>query len=271
MKSILVHIHRDDGQNARFKAALDVTRAFDGHLSCLQVTPLETFAPIDPYGVSFMMAQVIERISDEEKTERAAIEARLKDEPISWEWQTHAGAPSRLLAAHSWLADLVVLSATTKGMRPRIDAPQTAADVVIRASAPVLAVPHDANGIDCAGAALIAWDGSAEASTALRHALPLLKKAGSVTLVTVDRDENMDLPASEATAYLARHGITASETDLKREGRAVSQVLLEAARTSGASYIVMGAYGHSRLRESVLGGVTKDMLERTTLPLLLAH
>lgn len=271
MKSILVHIHRDDGQDARLKAALDVTRAFDGHLACLQVTPLETFAPVDPYGVSFMMAQVIERISDEEKTERAAIERRLKDEPISWEWQTHAGAPSRLLAAHSWLADLVVLSASGKGMRPRIDAPQTAADVVIRASAPVLAVPHDSNGIDCAGAALIAWDGSAEASTALRHALPLLKKAGAVTLVTVDRDDELDLPGSEAIAYLARHGIKATELDLQRKGRSVSQVLLETARTSGASYLVMGAYGHSRLRESVLGGVTKEMLEKTTLPLVLAH
>lgn len=271
MKSILVHIHRDDGQDARFKAAVDLARAFGGHLTCLQVTPLETFAPVDPYGVSLMMAQLIERISDEEKRERATIEARLKEEPVSWEWRTQTGGPSRLLAAHSWLADLVVLSASTKGARGRIDAPQTAADVVMRTSAPVLAVPHDCNGIDYAGAALVAWDGSAEAATALRSAVPLLQKAGSVTLVTVERNEDLDFPASEALAYLARHGIAATERDLRRGGRAVSEVLLEAARTSGASYIVMGAYGHSRLRESVLGGVTKDMLEQTTLPLVLAH
>ncbi len=271
MKSILVHIHRDEGQEARFQAALDVARFFEGHLTCLQVAPLETFASIDPYGVSHLMSETAEKVREFAASEQKAMEDRLKKEGASWDWHSHTGDPARLLGNHSWLADLVVVSSPGDDWKQRFDAPPTAADVVVRSRAPVLVMPDDARGFDCSGPVAVAWNGSPESCVALRSALPLLKKASGVHILTVDEDDGYDFPPTEASAYLSRHGISSDLLDLSEGSAPISDTLINAAETRGATCIVMGAYGHSRFRENILGGVSRGMLQKARLPLLLAH
>ena len=271
MKSVLVHIHRDDGQEARFQAALDVVRAFEGHLACLQTAPLETFAAVDPYGVSYLLAQTVEQIREIEQEEKAQFEARLANEGLSWDWHSHSGDPIRLIADHSWLADLVVVSAPGREWKPRLEAPPVSAEVVMKSRAPVLVVPEASRGLDCTGPVAVAWNGSPEACAALRGALPLLKHASSVTLVAVANDDGFDLPPIEASTYLARHGVPSELIELKPDGGPVSDLLLDAAEVRKAACLVTGAYGHSRLRENILGGVTRGLLQKSAIPLLLAH
>jgi nucleotide-binding universal stress UspA family protein len=88
--------------------------------------------------------------------------------------------------------------------------------------------------------------------------------------VTVTEDRHA-FPAVEGCRYLALHGIEAELRDLPREGRPIGEMLLEAAASLGARYVVMGAYGHSRVREAVLGGVTRRMMQESPVPLLLGH
>ena len=272
MKSILVHINRDDGQEARFQAALDVVRAFEGHLTCLQIAPLETFAAVDPYGVSFLLAQTVEQIREFEEQEKKKFEDRLKNEGLSWDWHSHSGDPSRLIADHSWLADLVVVSAPGREWKPRLEAPPTGAEVVTKARAPVLVVPEASRGFDCTGTVVVAWNGSPESSAAVRAALPLLKHASSVSLIAVGQeDKDHDLPPIEASAYLSRHGVASELVEVRADGAPVSDTLLEVAEARKAACLVTGAYGHSRLRENILGGVTRGLLQKATMPLLLAH
>jgi nucleotide-binding universal stress UspA family protein len=271
MKSVLVHINRDDGQEARLQAALDAVRAFEGHLTCLQVAPLETFAAVDPYGVSYLLAQTVEQIRTLEQEEQAKFEARLANEGLSWDWHCHSGDPARLIADHSWLADLVVVSAPGREWTPRLTAPPVSAEVVMKSRAPVLVVPEASRGFDCGGVVAVAWNGSPEACAALRGALPLLRRASAVSLVAVTGDDDFDLPPIEASTYLARHGVASELVEVKAGDGPVSDALLDAAATRKAACLVSGAYGHSRLRENILGGITRGLLQKSTIPLLLAH
>jgi nucleotide-binding universal stress UspA family protein len=121
---------------------------------------------------------------------------------------------------------------------------------------------------------MLAWDESAEALTAMRHALPLMKQADRVDVVMVDppshSPERSD-PGGAVTLMLARHGIRAEVSILSRTLPRISECLSRFAREHDIDMIVMGAYGHSRFREAVLGGPTRDMLEQSDLPLFMAH
>ncbi len=271
MKSILLHINRDEGQEARFQAAVDIARYFESHLNCLQVAPLEIFASADPYGVSYLVSESLEKIREVAGDEQAAMENRLRSEGLPWDWHYHPGDPARLLGDHSWLTDLVVISAPDGDWKPRLSAPPTAADVVVRSRAPVLVVPSASRGFDCTAPIAIAWNGSAESCAAIRAAMPLLRQASAVHLLTVAEEHGPDFPPVEASAYLSRHGVASELQELERGSAPISETLLEGAQRCKAGCLVMGAYGHSRLRESVLGGVTRGMLQKASLPLLLAH
>ncbi|WP_336979998.1 universal stress protein [Altererythrobacter fulvus] len=272
MKSVLVQINRDTGQEARFQVALDIVRHFKGHLSCLQVAQVEAFAALDPYGVGHMLSETISIVREAEEAEKKAFETRLKNEGVSWDWISETGDPSRMIVDHSWLSDLVVVSAPSGEWLPRIDAPPTAAEVLVRSRAPVLVVPDACRGIDCDAPVAIAWNGSPESCAAIRGALPLLRHAQSVCLLNAVLPEgDYDLPSTEAATYLARHGVTCELVELHPGSGPVTDAVLEAAEARKAGMLVMGAYGHSRLRENILGGVTRGMLQKARLPLLLAH
>lgn len=271
MKSILVHINPDEGQESRLQAALDIVRCFEGHLTSLQVSPVETFAAMDPYGVGQLLSDTAEKVRAYAAEQKEKIEERLQNEGIAWEWHSHLGDAARLLGDHSWLSDLVVVSSPGKDWKPRFEAPPAAADVAVRSRAPVLVVPDESRGFDCTGPMAIAWNGSPESCVAIRAALPMLRKASSVHVLTVAEEEGFDFPSVEASAYLSRHGIESELHELERDSAPISDLLLETAEAQRAVCLVMGAFGHSRLRENILGGVTRGMLQRATLPLLLSH
>lgn len=269
MKSVLLYANDDSGMPSRLEAGLDVARAFDSHITFLQVTPYNAFIMGDPFGGAYALPEVMAEIRAAETTHRSRIESDLSNEGATWDWLNYDGQPAQVVLDRSRLADLVVLS-----MQPRDgrgDGPLSlTGDVAIHARAPVLAVPHECRKCDVFGPALVAWNGSMEGSHAIRLALPMLQKAKAVHIVTVSDDET-GFPAVDACKYLARHGVTAELHEWPRDGRRVADAILDAAARLDASYIVMGAYGHSRIREAVLGGVTRDLLADSNLPLLLAH
>lgn len=270
MKNILLHIHDDDAQSDRMAVALDVARQTGGHLSCVQVTPVEAYAG-DPYGGLFGMAALIDTIHDQEKALRLATEARLVGSGVAWDWRSQDGNVVETLIDQAMLADLVVLSQPATAQRRVARQPLAiVGDVVMYTRCPVLMVPHGVVRLDLAGPVVVAWNGSAEAAHALRLALPLLKRADGVHLVEVS-DDVPGMAAREAAQWLSRHGISADVHEWPAKGRRVSVALLHAVAELSASYIVMGAYGHSRLRETVLGGVTRELIASTNVPLLLAH
>ena len=268
MKSILLHINADSGQDARLEAALDVVRAFDAHLICVQVSLFNAFVMADPYGAVY--PELFAELDAAQEAEKVRIEDRLAREGVSWEWLQVNDAPVHLIVSQARLADLVVLSKPPHGRTDPGRPLSIAADIAIHSRAPVLAVPPEIRRFDCAGAAAVAWNGSFEAAHALRLTVPMLRAASEVHLITVSEDKS-DFPATDASVYLARHGISSELHEKDANGRLVAEALASVVARVKAEYLIAGAYGHSRVRETILGGVTRDLLHHGSIPLVLAH
>lgn len=267
MKNILVLIHDDAGQEARFQCALDLARAVQGHLTCLDVTMLPV--PADDYGVFGAAATLIAEEKAREEQNRARIQLRIADEEVPYDWIDVAGDFVTALKDASAMMDVIVVNRQLDST-PYPDMFGTAADLLVKSGKPVLAVPESARRLDAFGPALVAWDGSREAEAALRAAVPLLKHAEHVTILEVD-DGSIKVAAFDAAEYLARNGI--KPRILRRDAHQdiPSTVILDEIEAIGAAYLVMGGFGHSRFIQALLGGVTRRMLRECPVPLLLAH
>ena len=271
MKNILLLVHDDAGQEARFQAALDVTRVLDGHLKCVDVTPLN-LVPADPYGAGLAAdggAILLDREQRQESANKVRLQQRLSVEDVPWDWADTIGFFSRSIEEAATLADLIVVNRRLDDDSIP-DMRRIASELIVEAQIPVLAVPQHATGFSVAGAAVVAWDGSSEAAAALAAAIPLLKRARSVALLEID-DGSIGSPAEDAAAYLSRHGIHPTILRTRRPGAMVADVLLEKIATERFDYLVMGGFGHSRFAEACFGGVTRAMLTHSPVPLFLAH
>ena len=270
MKTILLYVHDDAGAEARLQAALDLARAHDGHIACLQVTPLTAYVASDFVAGAYVVLDLLEAVNEQTRKVRADLEARLAREGVSWNFEHADGQPASTIVARASLADLVVLSRSVR--TPRSNEPEPlAGDVAVHARTPVLAVPPGVKGLDACGSAVVAWNGSVEAANALKAALPMLRQAAAINVVTVGEEDDGAFPATDACEYLARHGPKSELHEVVRHGRPIGDCLLDTLGAIGGDYLVMGAYGHSRAREFVLGGVTRRMLADCPVPLLLTH
>lgn len=269
MKTILVQIDSDDGQDARLQAAFDLARAFGGHLCCLQVTPYAAYALGEPAMGAFPITALIEAIEKQRKDERAAVEARLRQEGLGWDWVSRDGDVVARLSEAARLADVVVMNsgpfATNAGLRMGVTG-----DVAIHAPAPVVAVPPNSNGFAVTGSALIAWDGSQEAAVAMRSALPMLRLADAVDILTV-AEKPSDFRGRDAATWLSRHGVSAEVIERGDGGQTIEAVIRGVIAERRSAWVVQGAYGHSRMRETLFGGVTRGLLADAPVPLVLAH
>jgi len=148
-------------------------------------------------------------------------------------------------------------------------------DVVMAAGRPVLVVPYAGNFETVGKRILVAWDGTREANRALNDALPLLEEAQSATVMFVganERELEQHLPAIERIAgHLQRHGVNAVPEETMRGGLAVSDILLSRAADLAADLIVTGGYHRSQLREALIGGVSRELLQHMTVPVLMSH
>jgi len=271
MRSILVHAHDDGYFGKRLDVALDLARAFGGHLTILHTFPYSVGTMTDLHGAAFAAMAPVWK---EQATEmREAVTTDMANEDVPWDWREAAGPAALGLLRHSSLMDLIVI-----GEREPIDcgkAPSwTAGELALSASCPVLVLPEKSKLFDAQAPALVAWDGSAESCHALRSAVPFLRKAGQVFLASVaerDRDDR-DLPALGGADYLARHEISCEVVEIgKPDDNGVAGALNEAAALRKCGLVVMGAYGRTRLAERVFGGVTRGMLEDVRVPLLMTH
>jgi nucleotide-binding universal stress UspA family protein len=198
---------------------------------------------------------------------------RLRCLRIKGDWHALDRPDTGELTSLAQAADLLIMGQTKPGGRP---APTwRPEEIVICCGRPVLMVPYIGNYSNVGRRVLIAWDGSREAVRALNDALPLIRSAEEVTLMTVRaRPKDLD-PNNGSTGpvvrHLARHGITARPTQALHLGGAISDELLSRTVDLSADLLVAGAYHHSQLRESLIGGVSRELFQHMTLPVLMSH
>lgn len=265
MKTVLLLVHDDEGQDARLEAALGITRALGGHLSCIDVTPSPIIAG-DLY-VGFGEAAILSDERDSEAKNKAAVTDRLSREDVSWSWADATGDIASCVTAAARLADLIIMNRALDEHRVP-DMRAIATRILAHTHAPVVAVPPALERFEF-DRALVAWDGRSSAAAALRASVPLLMLAKEVEIFTAcDGDGGPD-PA-DAALYLSRHDIRAKPHVTARAGRRVDECIAAECERWRADYIVMGAYGRGAWRET-FGGVTRRMLADSDIPLLLCH
>ncbi|MEO0689783.1 MAG: universal stress protein [Pseudomonadota bacterium] len=272
MKSILLHVGGDSCMEARLQVALDIARATDAHITCLQAINYEIFAPGDFYGSA--MAAAVPRIKEAADELRARYEGHLKHEDVSWEWLTCSGQAEAKLLEQSPLHDVILVGPNDVGDDGSRHPSGMVGALALRAPIPVMVIPGHSKGFDVTAPALVAWNGSSEACVALRHAVPLLAKSRAVYLASVEEQSDkprFDFPPIEGARYLSRHGVEAEVLSIPRGDAKVADTIFSAAQMRECGVVVMGAYGHSRLAEMLLGGVTRRSLSDPQMPIFLAH
>lgn len=276
-KSILTITTDPAGTGAQIDAAIALARREDAHLDVLCIGLDLTQTGYYYAGATAILTQeAYNQAKDDVARAEAAIRARLAPEDIRWAVDTavaQIGALSRPVATLARYSDVVVL--------PKPYGPKggQAAEAVLEAAlfegrAPVLVLPEGYGGADFGKRILLAWNQSDEALTATRAALSLLKAAAMVDITIVDPPthgpERSD-PGGMLSQLLSRHGVHAEVSVLAKTLPKTSEVIARHARDIDADLVVMGAYGHSRFREAILGGATRNMLENATVPVLMAH
>ena len=288
-KTVLLHIDDGAGRDARVAIAASVAQACGGHLTGVALTGVSRLLyqhqpdlDADPnlaLHLNFLRERAARALDGFEQQASslgvASFEQRVIDDEA-------AGGIS-LLARY---ADLVVISQYNAADRSPSVMRDFPAYVLLHAGRPVLIVPYALQAGQLAPAAhpaaaqnvLISWNGSKEASRAVSAALPLLQRAKQVHVAVFDAQlhaaEHGDHPGADILEYLARHGVQARllllDGGATRRGD-IGEALLSQAADLSADLLVMGAYGHSRLRETILGGVTRTVLQSMTIPVLMAH
>jgi nucleotide-binding universal stress UspA family protein len=198
---------------------------------------------------------------------------RLRSLGIEGDWKRLSRADTNELIAFAQATDLVIIGQVDPDARP---APACRPEeIVIGCGRPVLMVPYIGSYPEIGRRVLVAWDGSREAVRALNDALPLIRAAAVVTVMTV-RARAKDLNHGDASTervvrHLARHGIAARVDEALQLGTPISDVLLSRSVDLAADLIVAGAYHRSQLREALLGGVSRELFHHMTLPVLMSH
>lgn len=273
--TILVHADNGAACATRFKTALKLSKEFDAHLIALYAIAHYNV----PVYVESSIGQEVVEAARQAMWERAsqAEESCLKlahDAGVPVEWRAVEGEVISILNEHGRYCDLLVL-----GQSDPKDPSDTSADVadhvVIECGTPCLIVPYIGPKGVLTNTILVAWNGSIESARAVREALPLLKRAKRVEVLLINPEDNElnegDLPGADIATYLARHDIRTESHVIHNKQITAGDVLLSHAADVSADLLVIGAYGHNRLREKILGGVTRHLFEHMTLPVLMSH
>jgi nucleotide-binding universal stress UspA family protein len=279
-KSILTVLTRAEDAALGIAQAARLAQAQDAHLDVLVLGVDRTQLGYSYIGSGAVMMQVtLDRAEAEARETETAVRAALAALGPDLRWSletavTQLGALGDLVAQRARFADLVVLPrpyGTGKG--PECEAITESA--LFEGKAPVLVLPEKGHDVALPPKRIIvAWNQSAEAMVAARMALPFLKAAEMVNITVVDPpaygSERSD-PGGLLCQMLVRHGVKAEVSVLARNLPRVSDILARQIWDQNADMLVMGAYGHSRFREAILGGATRNMLEKAEIPVLMAH
>ena len=216
--------------------------------------------------------------ADKQAAERAEqLEAtfreRLRFSQLLGEWRVVSGKISETLVRQARQADLVILGQVNPDHPPPPEGRQLVEDVLMTSGRPILVIPYIGHFQTVGSKILVGWNNSREAARAVNDAIPLLAKAASVTILEASprRPATDDATGADITRHLAHHGIRAETIRTVLAGTSVPDLLLNYAADVSADLLVIGGYGHSRLRELVLGGVTRELLRHMTLPVLMSH
>jgi nucleotide-binding universal stress UspA family protein len=271
MKTILVHMMLDDARHRRLASAIGLAADHRAHLVGLFTRPPHVTPPaiVGRAASAAFLREMEAGLRDQEQVVKAEFDNAVAKAGLSAEWLHHDGEIMDGLAYNSHVSDLLVVSQTPAETVEDILTGNRPDHAMLVAGCGTLIVPHREAPVQIGRQVLIAWERTREACRAVHDALPILRRAASVTILTCRASR--ERPGQVLRAQLERHGVRAEVRADYGKSDEVGEIIVEHAAELSADLIVMGGYGHSRLREMVLGGTTQYMLSRSTVPLLMSR
>jgi nucleotide-binding universal stress UspA family protein len=290
-KDLLVVVDDSKSSGNRIDVAVQVANRFGTHLTGLYVTqPVmipayiqaemvgsmsDAMPPIVPIGVPGGMFKV-DSPAQREAARRAQqlFRSRAEVAGITTEWREREGDLVEITVLHARYADMTIVGQADpdEGNGSRRVLPE---HLVLDVGRPILVVPYVGTFRTVGERVLVAWNGSRAATRAVNDALPILQKAAKVTVLTINPQGGVsgegDVPGADLALHLSRHGVKAEAARITVEDIKAAEMLLSSASDLQADLIVMGGYGHSRAREIVLGGSTREILRTMTVPTFMSH
>jgi nucleotide-binding universal stress UspA family protein len=274
LKDMLVIADNDAAYRSRLDVAFAIAAQHGARLIGLHVMP----PPVTPLYADVPIPESLEkmqRLELEEAARRAGavFATAAAHTGVPTEWRVTEGQLLSEATTHARYADLAVVPQGLDLGSASADLRVLPEELALTVGRPILVIPRYGSFVPTGRRVLVAWNGSREATRAVHDALPLLIRAEQVIVLSIDPavEPERRLPGADLALYLARHGVTARAASIAGVDIAVGDLLLSYAADHEIDLIVMGAYGHARLREMVLGGVTRSLLQHMTVPVLLSH
>lgn len=272
MKNITLHLADEPRKEAMLGVAVSLALQFGSSLTGVVGVPGLT---IPSHAAVRIPAEAIEQFQSDQQAEAKRLTDSFRNacarNEIASQVLSEEASPLALLTRVSRSTDLVIIGQTDpdRPSRPEFDIlPQ---QLVLAAACPVCIVPYAGRFATVGRRIMVAWNDSREASRAVRDAMPLLRRAELVKILAVNPSRSWDIPCADIAAYLAHHGVKAEAAHAFSQGIDTADSLVSSLSDFGADFLVMGAWGHSRFTELMLGGVTRGVLAQMTVPTLLSH
>ena len=274
-KTIIVHLDCSKRRAERLDLALRFAEEFDAHLIGLFALDLYVGLPMAADAGALLVEAELDRrdaCMNEAKDEFFSKSAR-RSARVEWRATEEDAANEVAAAARS--ADLIVIGQTDPDnyVEDGVSA-SFAADVVLKAGKPVLIVPYAGHFEGVGKRTMVAWNAAREAGRALTDALPVLERSGAVDVVSFEEGDHPEVDEEVRAAvktYLQDHGVNATISNYVSEELSPGELILSRAFDDEADCIVMGAFGHSPMKESLLGGATRTVLKSMTVPVIMSH
>ena len=273
-KDILVHVDNSKACATRLKIAIDLAEKHGAHLTGIFVIP-EIQLPL--YDTGPYPAELFE--IEEEYAKKATAEGEetfkkaVDKTDASTEWRAERGDPASVVEKHARYSDMVIVGQADPEDETGLG--EIADQLVLSLGRPLLVIPYISKGDAFGKKVMIAWDGGPYATRAAHEAMPFLEAASEVEVVAVNPEDaaagHGEIPGADFSLHLARHGVKATAESYSAHDIGVGDLILSRISDEGVDMLVMGAYGHSRARELVLGGVTRHVLQHMTVPALMSH
>lgn len=278
-KDLVVPITTTPGDADAIEAGIALAAAFEAHLTLLEMVSLPLPAG-NPWGVApdIGMGDLYSRLRAQGETSAARLKERLGKEAVAGDVRLVEALfadPPRVAAHHAHYADLAIVAGPLGETAESAVAQSYFGGLLLESGRPVLMVPPRRKVSLPPKRIVLTWRPIREASRALHDAMGFLQAAEQVDVLVVNAEGGElghgEQPGADVATHLARHGVRANVVQRDARMRPIAAIVLEHARESYAQMIVAGGYGHSRLREWAMGGVTRELLISSPLPVLFSH
>ena len=277
IKDIQVNVDNDAACSKRVKMAVNLAATMDAHLTGVHVRrtfPFPAYSVVPTTVDVDMVAIYNEALDDQEANARKVFKEAIGVGNTKVSWHTLRGSISYELASSARYSDLLLIGQPNPKEATSLNDGITD-EIIMSAGRPCLLLPYETNSVGFGTSPLIAWDGSRESGRAVHDAMPFLKQAGKATILIVNPEKSdtdfEDLPGAMISEHLARHDIDVTVEVSRNSPLNTGDTILAYAADNQHDLIIMGAYGHSRWREIVLGGATRTVMKHMQVPVLVSH